>query len=269
MRSRKRKKYWKKAKKQTLSFYPTEVFKEISLGADSDKLKLFYAISNFGRLVSFTNEINEGRFVNGNKQDGYRIWRYTVRGGNNKLRYKHRFLYRLVAEYFIPKTSEEQVFVLHLDRDRANDHVDNLRWATKGEMVEHSKKSPFVLAAREKQRLEPRERKIVGKLTEKQVKRIKKKLLDPDRKTPLKTLAKYYGVTTMQLHRIKSGENWGHLQVKLTDKPKKQVKSCLHLCDLALGMPVPPRKKNQRIMSYNIKSPKKQAKNSLELTVLH
>jgi len=224
MRRRKRNK--NKIKPQKLQFYPTEVFKEISLGTDSNKLKLFYAISNFGRLVSFTSQIDEGRFINGSKRDGYRIWRYTIRGEDNKLRYKHRFYYRLVAECFIPKTSDEQVYVLHLDRDRANDHVDNLKWATKSEMIEHSQKSPFVLAAREKQladRRAGRQKRIKGsKLTLVQVRRLKKKLLDPNRKTLLKKIAKRYGVSTMTLHRIKSGENWGRIKVRMKNESTEE-----------------------------------------------
>ena len=131
-----------------LQFYPTEVFKEISLGEDDDKLQLFYAISNYGRLISYRDKIENGRLVKGSKQDGYRIWRYRIFDGKNKVLYRHRFLYKLVAEYFLPKTSDEQVYVLHLDRKRSNDHVDNLKWATKAEMLAHSRKSPYVIAAR-------------------------------------------------------------------------------------------------------------------------
>ena len=195
-----------------LRFYPKEIFKEIFL---EDKLQLRYAISNYGRFVSFNDQIENGRFVKGTKQDGYRIWRYTTRDEKNKLRYKHRFFYKLVAEYFIPKTSDEQVYVLHLNRNRANDYVENLQWATKAEMLEHSKKSPYVIEARKKQLAELREkRKQQGnKLTATQVMLLKKKLLDPHRKTRLKILAKQFGVTEMTLQRIKTGENWGHIKV--------------------------------------------------------
>ena len=58
------------------------------------------------------------------------------------------FLDILVADNFIPKTSEDQVFILHLDRIRHNDKVENLKWATKEEQIEHAKKSPFVIASR-------------------------------------------------------------------------------------------------------------------------
>ena len=199
--------------KDELQFYPTEVFKEISLGEDDDKLQLNYAISNYGRLVSYRHSIENGRLVKGSKQDGYRIWRYGFSYGKNKVRYRHRFLYRLVAEHFIPKTSDEQVYVLHLDRRRSNDHVDNLRWATKAEMLEHSKKSPRVIMEKKKRIQRLKSSKVYSKLTETQVMFLKKRLLDPNRKTRLKIIAKQYGVTTMQLYRIKKGENWGHIKV--------------------------------------------------------
>jgi len=196
-----------------LKFYPTEIFKEISLG--EDKLQRRYAISNHGRFVSFTDKIEEGTFVKGTMQEGYRAWRYKVRDEDNKIRNKHFFLYRLVAEYFIPKTSDEQVFVLHLNYDKADDHVRNLKWATRAEMVAHGKKSPYVIEYRKKQLEEYRfKRKHYGnKLTSTQVMGLKKKLLDPNRKIRLKILARQYGVTTMTLQRIKTGENWGHIQV--------------------------------------------------------
>jgi len=131
------------------------------------------------------------------------------------LLYKYRFFYKLVAEYFIPKTSDEQVYVLHLNRNRANDYFENLQWATKAEMLEHSKKSPFVIEARKKQLAELREKQKQkgNKLTSTQVMLLKKKLLDPNRKTRLKILAKQFGVTEMTLQRIKTGENWGHIKI--------------------------------------------------------
>jgi len=195
-----------------LRFYPSEIFKEINI---EKGLQLRYAISNFGRLVSFTDKIEEGRIVKGGKQDGYRIWRYRVRDEKNKIRYKYKFLYKIVAEYFIPKTSDEQVYVLHLNRNRASDHVDNLQWATKAEMLEHSKKSPFVIKARIKQLADIKEkRKHKGnKLTSTEVMLLKKMLLNPNRKTRLKIIARRFGVSEMQLHRIKTGENWGHIKV--------------------------------------------------------
>jgi len=195
-----------------LRTYPTEVFKEIFL---EDTLQLRYAISNYGRLVSFTDKIEDGRFVKGTIQDGYRIWRYKTRDSNNKIKNKHRFLYRLVAECFIPKTSEEQVYVLHLNYSRMNDYVENLQWATREEMLAHGKKSPRVIEARKKQLADIKAKRLHqgNKLNSTQVMFLKKKLSDPNRKTRLKILAKQFGVTEMTLHRIKTGENWSHIKI--------------------------------------------------------
>jgi hypothetical protein len=44
------------------------------------------------------------------------------------------------------------------------------------------------------------------------VRRLKKILNDPNRRTRLKIIAKRFGVTTMQLRRIKTGENWSHVE---------------------------------------------------------
>jgi DNA-binding Xre family transcriptional regulator len=42
---------------------------------------------------------------------------------------------------------------------------------------------------------------------------LKKLISDPNRKTRLKMLAKQFGISEMQVSRIKSGENWGHIKI--------------------------------------------------------
>lgn len=51
------------------------------------------------------------------------------------------------------------------------------------------------------------------KFTETEVIRLKRILHDPKRKTRYKIIARQLGVTEMQLHRIKTGENWGHIKI--------------------------------------------------------
>jgi hypothetical protein len=96
-----------------------------------------------------------------------------------------------------------------------NDHVNNLQWATRAEMLAHGKKSPFVIEARKKQLavLHDKQKLKGRKLTSTQVMLIKKMLLNPNRKTRLKIIAKKFGVTEMTLHRIKTGENWAHIKI--------------------------------------------------------
>jgi predicted DNA binding protein len=79
-------------------------------------------------------------------------------------------------------------------------------------MLAHAKASPFVIEAKKKL-IEHKIKSDGNKLTVTEVMRLKKKLLDPNRKTRLKIIAKKFGVSEMTLHRIKTGENWGHIQV--------------------------------------------------------
>jgi len=197
-----------------LRIYPNEVFKEISLGEDDNKLQLFYAISNFGRLVSYNSSIESGRIIKGGLQDGYRVWRYRISTGmvNKKYYHRCRFLYKFVAEYFLSQPSPKHKYILHLNYIRSDDHVDNLKWATYEEMIAHRYHSPTATRVREKNLPKLWEAKGGRTLTDTQVILLKKKLLDPNRKTRMKLLARQFGVTEMQLHRIKTGENWGEVK---------------------------------------------------------
>ena len=117
-----------------------------------------------------------------------------------------------MAEFFIPKTSEEQQHVIHLDYVRDNDSVSNLRWATYEEMMEHRKKSPHVIRSMQKL-LEFNLNADGRKLTVTRVIHLKKLLKNPNQKTRIKMLAKQFGISEMQVNRIKRGENWGHIKV--------------------------------------------------------
>ena len=187
---------------------PNEEFREIII---EDKLKLRYAISNKGRLISFVKDMKFGRELKGGTADGYKLFKYKIIK-DGKVSNKHLFFSKLIAEFFIPKSSEDQTFVLHLDRKRDNDDYRNLKWATREEMIEHSRKSPFVIQARKKL-LEHNIKSDGRKLTVTKVMLIKKILSKPEQKTRLKMIAKQFGVSEMQIRRIKSGENWGHIIV--------------------------------------------------------
>jgi hypothetical protein len=192
-----------------VQLFPNEEFREINL--DDYNLKLRYAISNKGRLLSFEENIEDGRILKGSLTDGYRLFKFKMYI-DGKVLNKHLFYYKLVAEHFLRKENENQVFVLHLDRVRDNDDVRNLRWATREEMMEHSKNSPFVKQAR-KNLLEFNIKRDGRKLTSTEVIRIKKTLARPNQPTRLKMIAKQFGVSEMQIRRIKSGENWGHIKI--------------------------------------------------------
>ncbi len=188
--------------------YPNEEFREIAV---EHKLKLKYAISNKGRLISFVDDIKFGRELKGGTADGYRLFKYKI-FKDGKIYNKHIFFSKLIAEFFVPKTAENQTFVLHLDRKRDNDDYRNLKWATREEMIDFSNKSPSVINARKKL-IEHNLNANGRKLTVTKVMLIKKILSKSEQTTRLKMIAKQFGVSEMQIRRIKSGENWSQVKV--------------------------------------------------------
>lgn len=199
-----------------IQYFPNEVFKEFKV---PEKLLLRYAISNYGRMISFKDHINKGRILNGSIVNGYRVFSYKLRNEQNEIKNVHMYYFRLVADYFVPKTNDNQTFVIHLDHDVDNNFYKNLKWVTREEMYAFMQLSPKVIEAK-KRLIEERYRKNIYKLTPTRVMLLKQKLLDPNRKTRYKILAKQFGVSEMQLYRIKSGENWGHIKVNIP--PKKE-----------------------------------------------
>lgn len=191
-----------------IAFYPNEQFKEIVI---EDKLQRRYAVSSAGRLLSFQNDFQDGKILNNSTSDGYKVFRYKVRKPDGTYLNKHILICKLVATYFIPKP-EDAIYVLHLDYVRDNDHVNNLRWANREEHLVHYRKSPHVIRAK-KNLIEHNIKSDGRKLTSTKVMLIKKMLNNPNRTTRLKMIAKQFGVSEMQIQRIKTGENWGHIKV--------------------------------------------------------
>jgi hypothetical protein len=192
-----------------IRLYPNEIFKIIEI---EYPLKFNYAISNYGRLVSFSNDILEGNELFGGKAEGFKVFRFNVIMGEKRKSITYQYS-RLVAKYFIENNDiENKKFVIHLDHNKLNDKVDNLKWATQKEVTEHNKNNPLVIAGRNKT-IEKNIKADGRKLTSTQVIRIKKMLQRKDSKTRLVMIAKQFNVSTQQLRRIRTGENWGHIKV--------------------------------------------------------
>lgn len=116
-------------------------------------------------------------------------------------------MHKLIGGYFLEKFSEKHIYVIYLEYDKQNLHVSNLKWATQEEMKAHQYKNPAVLQGRIK-RIETKKSNGVGtKLTSTQVLRLKKRINDPNRKTRLRLITTEFGISEMQLCRIKRGEN--------------------------------------------------------------
>ena len=192
-----------------IKFQEGEKWKEFDVHRS---LQFRYAVSNYGRLISFTDKITNGKLIKGGRvRGGYVVFTYRVTVKGKKIE-KKLYLHRLVAENFLKKKSSKQEYVIHLNFKRYDNSLGNLRWATREEMFEHNKKSPLVIKARKKL-IEFNKNRDGHKLTVKEVTSLKKKIADPKRKVSYKVLAKQYGISEMQLYRVKSGENWGHIKI--------------------------------------------------------
>lgn len=184
-----------KTKKNPVKFFPGEKWKELELprGASTKR----YAISSKGRILSFKTKLEEGYLLRPRLTQGYPS--VTVGREENRQNF---YLHRLVALYFSKKPSRKHIFVIHVDHVKQNNEASNLRWATQREQIEHALSDPSVQS-----------RQSPGKgpkLTAGKVKQIKKALQSRNQPT-LKQLATQFSVSDMQIHRIKTGENWSHV----------------------------------------------------------
>ena len=158
-----------------------------------------YAISNRGRIVSFKNKIDDGYVLRPRLTQGYPS--VTIGREANRQNY---YLHRLVAEYFLKQPSGRHNFVIHVDHIKDNNSVDNLKWVRHETQIEHALTDPNVVV---------RQNPAAGpKLNTSKVKQIKRALQSKKQPT-LKALARQFKVSDMQIHRIKTGENWSHVVV--------------------------------------------------------
>lgn len=120
--------------------------------------------------------------------------------------YFGKLIHKLVAEYFLPTPKQGQIIVAHLDHDKLNNQATNLKWMTRAEHNEHQQNSPYVQAALAQRKTKHYTKQPKHfKLTTTKVMLIKKML---NNGKTLKSLAKQFKVTDVQISRIRRGENW-------------------------------------------------------------
>ena len=180
-----------------ITSYRNEVWKIIEFDdkiSDNEKFK----ISNYGRIINLKTDKE------------FLVKKYYINGYQNlPLKQKEngkqtsRYVHKLVAEHFLEKN--DGVCVIHLNYDKTDNRVENLKWATKREKELHQFNNPTWEAVVKK-----RGEKI-GKLTKGKVKIIKRQLQNKNNR--LSMIAKRFGVSDMQIHRIKTGENWSSVEI--------------------------------------------------------
>ncbi len=91
-------------------------------------------VSNFGRVKTKRNGISYGHYSGRTNALG-KIYKQVFVSGKNK------YIHRLVAELFIPKTDEDNKinrdFINHKDENPSNNHYENLEWVTNRENQLH------------------------------------------------------------------------------------------------------------------------------------
>jgi hypothetical protein len=165
-----------------------------------------YVISNHGRfgvLSPITGKVQVRTFkpTAGN-------YRFNTRQGGKNVAI---FVSKEVALAFLRKPSNKHTFIIHKDHNYLNDHVDNLKWATNKEHRAHTSFSPNAILARQRKAIVKSVHSHV--LNEKTVTTLKQMIWDPKRKLSYKQLADKFGVSEMQIYRIKTGQFWYHIRV--------------------------------------------------------
>ena len=120
----------------------------------------------------------------------------------------HSLIHRLVAIYFLQSPKHGQSVVAHLDHDKLNNRVANLKWMTPEENQAHQQQSPYVIKDKELRRQRQQSNPNRTKLTVTKV-MLLKKLLNEGK--PMKQLVRTFKVTDTQILRIKRGENWSNV----------------------------------------------------------
>lgn len=159
-----------------------------------------FKISNYGRVINFKIE-NKEYLKKETYTNGYVS--ISVRQKENG-KTTGRYIHKLVAQHFLEKENDDQIYVLHINYDKTDNTIKNLKWATKREKELHQFKNPVFIES-------IKNKKTNYKLTEGKVKIIKRQL--KNNRTRITMIAKRFGVSDMQIHRIKTGENWGHVKI--------------------------------------------------------
>lgn len=154
-----------------------------------------YQVSNKGRVKSFQH----GRvfILKQNFMNGY----FHVMLYKNGIP-KSVSVHRLVAQAFIPNP-ENKPQVDHIDTDKTNNCVENLRWATCAENTAYAFEAGVVKTG---------EDKFGAKLTEEAVRYIRENYKPNDPEFGQNALARKFGVVKNCIRQVLVGKTWRHVK---------------------------------------------------------
>ena len=189
---------------QTVKVFWNEQWKKVDFGKPTKSCD--YHISNFGRIKSVDKVTKRERLLKGAKaRGGLVMLNQKLKDNSTGIVYIHRF----VAENFLDRPSDSDLeYILHIDYDKSNNKVNNLRWATEEDWKAYQKANPH-------HKGRPARTKNY-KLTETQVRLMKKMLLRG--KTKRKIIARKFGVSENCAYKIEKGIRWSHVHVNVDDE---------------------------------------------------
>lgn len=190
-------------KKELITRWKKEVWKPI-VGYEG-----LYEVSDMGRVRSLDRKIKIESYKGGNQHQkrfevSYKIIfrkgvilkdRYQKNYSSVQLCGKSFKVHRLVASTFIPNPLNK-LEVNHIDNNPGNNNISNLEWVTRSENIQHAVRQNRMING---------ERNWQAKLTEDDVRKIRKSIL------PTKELVKIYNVHRRQIYRIKRRLQWKHI----------------------------------------------------------
>lgn len=187
---------------KTTTMAKKEEWKKVEFESTIEKhfnnIEIEYHISSYGRVRKIDSQGNEIKVQLDKATRYYTFYHYIP---SLKVT-KSFFVHKLVAQAFLPDPKPEQTQVIHLNYNRWNNKSENLQWADKYEKERHAQKNP--------DRPKQKGRITYSKLNESQVIRIKQML---ERKVKWKRIAKQFGISEMQIYRIKTGECWANVKL--------------------------------------------------------
>lgn len=163
-----------------------------------------YQVSNMGQVRSLDRFDDRGRHLKGRvlaqsiNTSGYLSFNPSIDGKAN-LKYTHRF----VALAFIPNP-DNLPQVNHMDGNKHNNHVSNLEWVTQKENINHAWDNGLI-------KNHSGENHALSKLTEDDVRFIRKHYNPDTTDFNQQALAEKFGVKKPTISKIVHRKTWKHV----------------------------------------------------------
>jgi hypothetical protein len=152
-----------------------------------------YEVSNLGKVRKSTNQIRKYQEIKISVVTGYATFYVRLANGRRSLKYLHRVL----AELFLEKEKPNQQVVIHLDYNKLNNDLRNLKWADRNEQMLHQQHNPNIIH---------KGRKYGYKIKPEDVRTIFRLIQEEGRSKA--EVARKFNISPTQIRRILSRKNW-------------------------------------------------------------